>query len=422
MTERIIMKYAGEKDTHTLKVYQSHGGYEALRKVLKEWQPDDVITEVKKANLRGRGGAGFPTGVKWGFIPKETDKPKYLCINGDEGEPGTFKDRWILLHEPHMLIEGAVITCYAIGIHTAYLYTRGEYDEPIAQMEQAIAEAYAAGFLGQNILGSGFHLDLFLHKGAGAYICGEETALLESLEGKKGWPRLKPPFPALVGLFGCPTVINNVETLCFIPHIINRGGEWFASIGIERDGGTRLFSISGHVKKPGVYELPMGYPLDKMIYEDAGGILDDRPLKAVIPGGASAPVLTPEEISIPASFDALARAGSMLGSGAIIVMHDGTCMVQALQAITHFFAHESCGQCTPCREGTRWVDKILDDVFHGRAESQDLDRLMGITSNMIGQTICPLGDADAMQIQAFVKKFRPEFEAHIRNGNCPLDI
>ncbi|RMF84918.1 MAG: NADH oxidoreductase (quinone) subunit F [Nitrospinota bacterium] len=422
MTERIITKHAGEKDTHTLRVYQSHGGYEALKKVLQDWSPEDVIAEVKKSNLRGRGGAGFPAGVKWGFVPKETDKPKYLCINGDEGEPGTFKDRWIMLHEPHMMIEGAIITCYAIGIHTAYIYIRGEYDEPIARMEGALAEAYAASLLGKNILGSGFDLDIYVHRGAGAYICGEETALLESLEGKKGWPRLKPPFPAAVGLFGCPTVINNIETLSFIPHIINRGGEWFAGLGTERDGGTRLFSVSGHVKKPGVYELPMGYPLDKIIFEQAGGIVDDRPLKAVIPGGVSAPVLTPEEIKIPASFDSLAKAGSMLGSGAIIVMHDGTCMVQALQRITHFFSHESCGQCTPCREGTRWVDKVLDSIFRGEATLEDLDLLASITSNMIGQTICPLGDADAMQIQAFITKFRDDFERHIRDGRCPLDI
>ncbi len=407
-------------DKTSIEDYVKAGGYKAAEKALKQMKPEQIIEEVKKANLRGRGGAGFPAGLKWSFVPKETDKPKYLCVNADEGEPGTFKDKYIIDRCPHLLLEGIIIASYAVGIHTAYIYIRGEYHNYALKLEKAIEEAYAKGFLGKNIFGTDFNLDVYVHRGAGAYVCGEETALIESLEGKRGNPRIKPPFPAQVGLFLCPTVVNNVETLSYVPSIIDKGGEWFASIGVEKNGGTKLFAVSGHVKKPGIYELPMGITLRELIYEYAGGIRENRRLKAVIPGGSSAPVLTPEEIDVPLDFDSMMKAGSMLGSGAVMVLDETTCMVEVLKVITRFYAHESCGQCTPCRHGTSWMAKIVERIARGEGRPSDADLLLDIARNMMGKTVCPLADAAAMPVIAIVNKFRAEIEEHIREKRCPI--
>jgi len=400
--------------------YIKGGGYEAARKALS-MKPEEVIEEVKKSNLRGRGGAGFPTGVKWSFVPKETNRPKYLCINADEGEPGTFKDRYIMEKSPHLLIEGAIIASWAVGINTAYIYIRGEYAKIALALERAIEEAYSKGFLGKGIFGTDFNLDIYVHRGAGAYVCGEETALIESLEGKRGNPRIRPPFPATHGLYYCPTVVNNVETISCLPSIIREGGEWFAALGVERSGGTKLFAVSGHVKNPGLYELPMGVSLRELIYNHAGGIRENRRLKAVIPGGTSSPVLTAEEIDISLDFDSMMKAGTMLGSGAVIVMDDTTCMAHVLRVITRFYAHESCGQCTPCRQGTPWMAKIAERIATGRGRKGDIDLLIDIANSIMGKTICPLGDAAAMPVIAICDKFRAELEEHIREKRCPIE-
>lgn len=403
-----------------LNVYKEHGGYEALKKALA-MEPAAVTDEVKQSNLVGLGGAGFPAGVKWGFIPKDTPKPKYLVVNGDEGEPGTFKDRYLLEFAPHQLIEGMIICSYAVGIHKAYIYIRGEYIRQIKIVRRAVEEAKAEGLLGDNILGSGFSLDIVVHQGAGAYICGEETGLIESLEGKKGFPRIKPPFfPAAVGLFGCPTVINNVETLSQVPHVIANGAEWFAAIGTEKNGGTRVFAVSGHVRKPGIYELPMGIPLGALIYEHCGGMRDDRPVKGVIPGGSSSPVLTADQLDTKMDFVGLREAGSMGGSGAVVVLDDTTCMVDVCANIARFYAHESCGQCTPCREGTGWVSKILDRILAGNARPEDVDNAVRVAKNMMGRTICLLADGAAMPILSYLTKFRDEFEYHVEHKSCDI--
>jgi NADH-quinone oxidoreductase subunit F len=342
-------------------------------------------------------------------------------VNADEGEPGTFKDRPLMEKAPHQLLEGMIITSFAVGIHRAYIYIRGEYIKQIRILEEAIKEAYAKGFLGKNILGSGFDLDIVVHKGAGAYICGEETGLLESLEGKKGWPRIKPPyFPAVIGLFGCPTVINNVETLSHVPHIIVKGAAWFAAMGTERNGGTRLFSVSGHVEKPGIYELPLGTPLKEIIYQHAGGIRGGKALKAVVPGGISASILKANEIDVKMDFDSLRTAGSMGGSGGVIVMDEDTCIVEALGVVARFFAHESCGQCTPCREGTGWLAKIMGRILEGEGRMEDIDNLLSIARNMTGATICLLADAAAMPTVSYIEKFRDEFEYHVREKKCDI--
>lgn len=419
-TEKILSRHFNSSDAHRIDSYMSKGGYEAAQKVFSSWSPDQVIDEVKKSNLRGLGGAGFPAGMKWSFIPKDVSKPHYLVVNADEGEPGTFKDRYILTKDPHALIEGMMIACFAVGAHKAFVYIRGEYVEPAARLRQACEEAYAKGFLGKNVFGKDYALDFVIHMGAGAYICGEETALLESIEGKKGFPRLKPPFPAVIGLFGCPTVINNVETLACVPHIINRGAAWFASLGSDKNGGTRLYSLSGHVKKPGLYELPMGTSLREMIYTHAGGIREDRALKAVIPGGISASILSVNEIDIKMDFNSLATAGSMLGSAGVMVMDDSTCMVRALWVASRFFAHESCGQCSPCREGTGWIYKIIQRVYKGEGRSKDLDALLDIGKNMAGNTICAFGDAAPAPVLSYIQKFRNEFEYHIEHKQCDL--
>ncbi|MBP7866649.1 MAG: NADH-quinone oxidoreductase subunit NuoF [Acidobacteria bacterium] len=413
---KVLSRRFDLEGSHTLAVYESTGGYAALRKALLTLTPEQVTEEVKKSALRGRGGAGFPTGLKWSFIPKGADKPVFLCVNADESEPGTFKDRHLMEKDPHLLLEGTLLAAYAIGARQAYIYIRGEYTPHAAALRSAIGEARGKGYLGKGILGTGFDLELDVYRGAGAYICGEETALLESLEGKKGYPRLKPPFPANVGLYGGPTIINNVETLANVPDIVTHGGEWFASLGVPKNGGTRLFGVSGHVNRPGIYERPLGYPLLKLIREDAGGVLGGLALKAVIPGGSSVPVLRAEECDIALDFESVAAAGSMLGSAGVVVMHEKTCMVSALQRLAHFYKDESCGQCSPCREGTGWMLKVLDRILAGRGRPEDPDLLADIADGILGNTICPLGDAAAMPVESFVRKFRDEFDALINRG------
>ncbi|MBF0490167.1 MAG: NADH-quinone oxidoreductase subunit NuoF [Candidatus Omnitrophica bacterium] len=414
--EKVVTRHFGIENSQRLETYLQHGGYEAARKALKEMTPVAVIEEVKKANLRGLGGAGFPTGMKWSFIPAANPKPKYLVVNGDEGEPGTFKDKYIFERDPHAFIEGVIITCYAIGSHKAYVYIRGEYEKSIHTLRAAIAEAYAKNYLGKAVMGTAFDIDIVVHPGAGAYICGEETALLESLEGKKGFPRLKPPFPAIVGLFGCPTVINNVETIACVGPIIAKGAEWYAKLGCEKNGGNRLFCVSGHVNKPGVYELPNGTTLREIIYDHAGGILNGKQLKAVIPGGISAPLLTPDQIDVKMDFDSLKAIGSMAGSGGIIVMDETTDMVWAAMIAARFYAHESCGQCSPCREGSGWVYRSIKRIYHGEGRMTDLQNLPGIVNNIGGNTICAFGDAVTMSIGSYVTKFRHEFESKIKES------
>ena len=395
--------------------YLANDGYQAAGKVLRSMTPEQVIEEINRAKLRGLGGAGFPTGRKWSFIPKGTNKPKYLVVNADEGEPGTFKDRYILERDPHALLEGMLIAAYAIGSHKAYVYIRGEYFRPAKRLQRALDEAYSRGWLGKNIQGAGFDLDVVIHRGAGAYICGEETALLTSLEGGKGFPRIKPPFPAISGLFACPTIVNNVETLACVPFIIRNGAERFAGIGSDRQGGTRLFCVSGHVARPGVYEESVRITLRDLI-ERAGGVRQGKKLKAVIPGGISAKILKADEIDVAMDFDSLMAAGTMAGSGGVIVMDETTCMVDALVSAAKFFAHESCGQCSPCREGTAWAYRILRRIAAGRGTLQDLDDLLAIASAMEGKTICVFADAAAWPIQSYITKFREEFEAYIRAG------
>lgn len=398
-----------------LEAYVADGGYQAAGKVLTSMTPAQVIEEVSNARLRGLGGAGFPAGRKWSFVPKETTKPKYLVVNADEGEPGTFKDRYIMERDPHALLEGMIISAYAIGSHKAYVYIRGEYFRSAKRLQRAIDEAHRQNWLGKNIQGTGFDLDVVIHRGAGAYICGEETALLTSLEGGKGFPRLKPPFPAISGLFASPTIVNNVETLSCVPFILRNGADRFAEIGTEKQGGTRLFCVSGHVVRPGVYEEPVSVTLRELI-EKAGGVRDGNKLKAVIPGGISAKILTADEIDVAMDFDSLMAAGSMAGSGGVIVMDETTSMVHALDSASRFFADESCGQCSPCREGTGWVHRILRRIIDGQGSVQDLDDLLAIAGDMEGNTICVFADAAAWPVQSYIKKFRHEFEEYIRTG------
>ena len=414
----VISRRFGIPKSRTLEVYLQHDGYKALAKALNQMTPEQVIEEVKKSNLRGRGGAGFPAGVKWSFVPKDTTKPKYILCNADESEPGTCKDRPLMELDPHQLIEGTVIAGRAVGAHQGYIYIRGEYRYVLEIMDAAIAEAYAGGYLGRDIRGSGFDFDLCTHTGAGAYECGEESALMESLEGKRGYPRIRPPFPAVVGLYGCPTVINNVETLSSVPAVILNGGEWYANLGSPKNGGTRLFCISGHVNRPGIYELPMGFNLRRMIEEVAGGVPKGKKLKAVIPGGSSCPLLNAEEVDLPMDFDSLAKAGSMLGSGGTVVINEDTCMVDLARRIMHFYAHESCGWCIPCREGTAWLRKMLDRFHNGGGREEDIALIGELSKNMLGRTFCPLGDAAALPTISIVKKWRHEFEEHLK-GRCP---
>ncbi len=420
MSIRILTKNLHIANLQHIGVYESLGGYHGLAKALREFKPAEVIDIVKRSGLRGRGGAGFPTGMKWGFVPKDSGKPVYLCVNADESEPGTFKDRLIIEKDPHQLIEGAIISAYALGCHRAFIYIRGEFVYGAKVLNKAIAEAHEKGYLGKNILGSGFDLELTVHRGAGAYICGEETALLESVEGKRGHPRLKPPFPAVVGLYEAPTVINNVETLANVSHIINNGAEWYAAIGVERNAGTRLFGVSGHVKKRGVYELPMGTPMRELLFDHCGGMRNGRKLKAIVPGGSSVPVMTADQVDVPLDFDSIAKAGSMLGSAGVIVMDESTCMVKAALRISKFYAEESCGQCTQCREGTEWMHRILSRLENGRGKSGDLELLLDICADMKGRTICPLSDAAAMPIESYIQKFYGEFAAHIQEHRCTV--
>ncbi len=421
MNEAKILTANWEKEnSQSIEVYQASGGYDAARKALGT-EPEKVSQEVLDAGLRGRGGAGFPAGRKWTFMPKGTDRPKYLCVNADEGEPGTFKDREIMRRDPHMLIEGIIIACWAMGANTAFIYVRGEFSGPADITEKAIAEAYEKGHLGKGIFGTGFDLDVFVHRGAGAYVCGEETALIESLEGHRGNPRIRPPFPPQRGVFDMPTTVNNVETIASVPYIITKGAEAYRRFGTEKSAGTKLFCISGHVNNPGVYELPLGYPLMGLINDVAGGMINGMELKAVIPGGSSTPVLKADECAnVNLDYESLQQAGSMLGSGAVIVMAQGTCMVKVLEILAHFYAHESCGQCTPCREGTGWMAQILTRIHKGQASLEDIDLLYDLAVNIEGRTVCPLADAAAMPVKSFVSKFREEFEEHVEKKGCPL--
>lgn len=405
--------------------YVKRGGYQALKKILAEKTPQDqIIAEMKASVLRGRGGAGFPTGLKWSFMPRSLPGDKYLVCNSDEGEPGTFKDRDILRYDPHSVIEGMAIGAYTIGATRGYNYIHGEVFEIYQRFEEALAEARAAGLIGQNILGSDFSFELFAHHGYGAYICGEETALLESIEGKKGQPRFKPPFPASFGLYGKPTTINNTETFASVPHILRNGGETFLNLGKPNNGGTKLFSVSGHVNKPGNYEIPLGTPFSTLL-EMAGGMRGGRKLKGVIPGGSSSPVMPADVImDCTMDYDSISKGGSMLGSGAVIVMDETTCMVRALERLSFFYHEESCGQCTPCREGTGWLYQIVHRIENGLGRADDLDLLSSVTTNIMGRTICALGDAASMPVQSFIKHFRDEFAYHIEHKTClvPKDI
>src|SRR5690348_3718779 len=413
----VISKRFGIPNSRKIDVYLKNEGYQALEKALKQMTPEQIIDEVKTSNLRGRGGAGFPTGMKWGFVPKNNDKPKYILCNADESEPGTCKDRPLMEMDPHQLIEGMVIAGRAVSANRGFIYIRGEYRYIIDIMDRALAEAYAQGYLGKNIRDSGFDFELCTHTGAGAYECGEESALMESLEGKRGYPRIRPPFPAVVGLYGCPTVINNAETLSTIAPIIRQGGDWYASLGTPKNGGTRLYSISGHVNRPGIYELPLGFPLRRLIEEVAGGVRDGKKLKAVIPGGSSCPLLSADEIDVAMDYDSVAKIGSMLGSGGTVIMDEDTCMVDMARRIMHFYAHESCGWCIPCREGTAWLRKMLDRFHEGAGRAEDIPLIDELSKNMLGRTFCPLGDAAALPTISIVKKWRNEFEDHL-HGKC----
>src|SRR5712691_415346 len=409
---KVLTRRFGLPNSASIDTYLANDGYKAFEKALHmPWKA--IIEEVKVSNLRGRGGAGFPTGMKWSFVPRDSPKPKYIVVNGDESEPGTCKDRVLIENDPHQMIEGILIAGLAVDARAGYIYIRGEYRYLIEVMDRALAEAYAKGYLGKNIAGTGFDFDLYTHSGAGAYECGEETALLDSIEGKRGIPRMKPPFPAVAGAWGCPTLLNNVETFSAIPAIILDGGAAFAALGTPKNGGTRLVCISGHVNKPGVYELPLGYPMMKAIDEVAGGIPGGRKLKAVIPGGSSCPILKASECDIPMDYDTLAKAGSMLGSGGMVVMDETTDMVRLGLRIMRFYAHESCGWCIPCREGTTWLRKILTRMMEGNGRREDVALLGELSKNMLGRTFCALGDAAALPTISIVEKFAEDFEKHL---------
>lgn len=425
---KILTEHINTPGIETFDVYRQKGGYRAVEKALKTMTPDEVVEEVKKSGLRGRGGAGFPTGMKWSFIDKKSDKPRYLVCNADESEPGTFKDRYLMSHSPHSLVEGMIVASYALGANTAYIYVRGEMLYVITILEKAIAEAYAKGFLGKNIQGSGYSLDLYVHPGGGAYICGEETALLESLEGKRGNPRNKPPFPAISGLYASPTVVNNVETIAVTPWIVNNGGDEYAKIGIGRSTGTKLISACGHINNPGVYEIELGVPVEEFIYSDdyCGGIWKGKKLKAVVAGGSSVPIL-PTELILKTvngenrlmTYESLSDGGfvtgTMLGSGGFIAMDEDTCIVRNTWNFSRFYHHESCGQCSPCREGTGWLEKVLHRIEHGHGNMRDIDLLVNIAKRIEGNTICPLGEAAAWPVGAAIRHFRDEFEWHVKN-------
>jgi NADH-quinone oxidoreductase subunit F len=417
---KILTRRFGLPNSQSIDTYLANDGYKAFEKALG-MSPDEIIGEVKASGLRGRGGAGFPTGMKWSFVPKQSAKPKYIVVNGDEAEPGTCKDRLLIEYDPHQLIEGVLIAGLAVGAHQGYVYIRGEYRYLQTIMDRAIEEAYARGYLGENILGRGLAFHLATHSGAGAYECGEESALLESLEGKRGNPRIRPPFPAVAGAYQSPTILNNVETFCAVPPIILQGGAYFAGLGTPKNGGTRLFCLSGHINKPGVYELPMGFNLMRMINEVGGGMRGGKKLKAVIPGGSSCPVLKADECDLAMDFDTLAKANSMLGSGGVVIMDEDTCMVGAALRIMRFYAHESCGWCIPCREGTTWLRKLLQRFHDGMGQKSDIVLIGDLSKNMLGRTFCPLGDAAALPTISIVEKWRDEFEAHLDGKPCPYE-
>ena len=418
----VCFKNLDKENPASFATYEANGGYKVWRKILNgELTPDDIIAELKTSGLRGRGGAGFPTGLKWSFMPRNQEGQKYVVCNSDEGEPGTCHDRDILRYNPHSVIEGMAIAGFVMNATVGYNYIRGEFMEPYYRFEEALKDAYKAGLLGKNIQGSHVSYDLYTHLGAGAYICGEETALLESLEGKKGQPRFKPPFPANVGLFGKPTTINNTETFASVPEILSRGGQWFADLGVENSGGTKCFSVTGNVKNPANFEVPLGTPFSKLL-ELAGGLKEGRKLKAVIPGGSSTPLLPAETaMNMTMDYDSIANAGSMLGAGSVIVMDDTTCMVKTLTRLAHFYYDESCGQCTPCREGTGWLYRMLQRILDGNGKEEDLDLLLTVGEKIMGNTICALGDAAATPVESFIKHFRDEFEYYIQNGKSMVE-
>ena len=399
-----------------------YDGYKAVDKTVgAKSAPNDLIELVKASGLRGRGGAGFSTGLKWSFVPKDSPKPRYLVVNADESEPGTFKDRELMTKNPHQLIEGVILASYAIKANAAYIYLRGEFAWLVPVLEKAIAEARSAGYLGANVLGTDYKLECHLHLGAGAYICGEETALLNSLEGKRGNPRLKPPFPAVEGLYACPTVVNNVETICAVPPIVLNGAQWYRQWGTEKSPGTKLFSVSGPVNKPGNYEVPLGLPLRALLEEYAGGMKAGMKLKAIIPGGSSVPAMTPDQLDVPLDYESIAAAGSLLGSGGAVFIDDQTCMVDLALNVTKFYRHESCGKCTPCREGTHWMENILTQMEHGEGTMDQIDHLYHMCNMILGKSFCALGDAAAMPVMSYIEKFRPEFEYHITNKRCMVN-
>ncbi len=420
MFETTLLKNTTLNDSHLLATYRSNGGYEALNNVLTNFSPEQLIDLVKESNLRGRGGAGFPTGLKWSFVPRESTKPKYLCCNADESEPGTFKDRVIIEKDPHQLIEGIVLASYAIGAHVAYIYIRVEYSVGAKILQRALDECYNASLLGKNIFGSDFNLDITIHHGAGAYICGEETALLSSIEGYRGQPKLKPPFPAISGLYSCPTVINNVETLACIPHIVSKGAKWFKEIGSVKGPGPKLYCLSGRVNNPGTYELPTGISLRELVEGYGGGAPNGKKIKAVIPGGASAPMFPESELDIAMDYDELMAAGSMFGSAGVIVMDEDSCIVKATLSMLTFFHHESCGKCSPCREGLTWVVKLLHRIDSGSGKSGDIEELEHLANGIFGKCFCPLGDGAIMALRGALKYFREEFIFHIDRGYCPF--
>jgi len=415
----LLTKDFATKDLHTLAVYERTGGYQGLREAFKKFTPETLIAEVKTSGVRGRGGAGFPTGTKWSFLPKDIF-PRYLACNADESEPGCFKDRYLIDKNPHQLVEGVLIASYALQVNVAFIYIRGEYYDQRLLLEQAVEDARKAGFIGKNILGSGFDCDVIVHGGAGAYICGEETALIDSLEGLRGQPRLKPPFPAVKGLYGQPTVVNNVETLCNLPHIVLRGGEWFKSLGTESSSGTRLFCCSGHINKPGTYEMLLGTPIRELLEEECGGMLPGSTLKAFQPGGGSMQVLLPEHVDLALDMNEVQKAGSSLGAGAMIFMDQNTCLVDVSMRLVDFYQHESCGKCVPCREGTYFESQLMHKLEAGHATLSELGTLSDICSNMDGRCFCPLGDTATWFVMSAYKYFRDEFEAHAGAGECPV--
>jgi NADH-quinone oxidoreductase subunit F len=414
-----LSQHFADDSFKTLEGYRRRGGYTALRKAL-DLEPAALVELVKASGLQGRGGAGFPTGMKWGFMPKEGDAPKYLVCNADESEPGSFKDRILMERGPHQLLEGILIAAWATGAEKTFIYVRGEYAVPAEQVERAVAEAYAAGLLGRKVLGKRMSHDVVVMRGAGAYICGEETGLLESLEGKKGQPRKKPPFPAQYGAFGMPTTVNNVETFCHVPHIVANGAEWFRSFGTEKSPGTTLFGVSGQVQRPGLFELPLGTPLDEIVYEHAGGPLEGRSVKGVIPGGMSMPILPANLLDVPMANEFLRERKTMLGTGGVMVLDDTTCMVRVACVIAYFFRDESCGQCTQCREGTGWIHRIVQRIERGAGEPEDVAILADVAGKMEGQTICAFADAAAWPVQGLLRHFRADFDEHVRRGKCPF--